>query len=505
MDTEPTRLEANALYRSFLNKLVRNYLLGSLLAVMVVSSAIVLTTLDVPPREYKRLVLILVLSLAVMAITEFWVFFKHIRPIRNGLLGNPSDFNVLEKAYVQTHRLPQLAVYRILGPHLLGLSVPAVGLTLWLLHKGQLTFPPMYVAVAVIGAFLVASMHAMIDFFLTTAAVRPLVKEIKKLAKERHQVDFDSDGHVFLSIRPKFLISAMLIGTSPLLLFSLAAQIRLGSLNDSMLQGYWGWAGLILLIDIAFAYAGARLITQDVERPISHLYDAMNCVKDGQLVPIQNVYSDEFSRLAAGFNMMVRALQLRETQSRAMLDSYFVTLAVTLDARDAYTAGHSLRVAEYSQLIGRLSHMADEEINVIRQSALLHDIGKIGIRDTVLLKEGRLTDEEFDQIKAHPGLGETILKQIEPKDAMAPLLPGVRSHHERYDGNGYPDGLAGENIPLLGRVIAVADAFDAMTSDRPYRKGMAHSKALSILEEGKGTQWDPVFARVFVDHMRNQA
>jgi len=296
----------------------------------------------------------------------------------------------------------------------------------------------------------------------------------------------------------------MLIGTSPLLLFTLAAQIRLGTLNEEMMTGYWGWAGLILLVDIIFTYTGARLLTHEVERPISHLYDAMNHVKDGRLKTVQNVYSDEFSRLATGFNMMVRALQSREAQTRAMLDSYFVTLAVALDARDAYTAGHSLRVAEYSELIGRLSRMTEEDINVIRQSALLHDIGKIGIRDTVLLKEGRLTEEEFDQIKAHPVLGETILKQIEPKDALAPLLPGVRSHHERYDGKGYPDGLAGDDIPLLGRIIAVADAFDAMTSDRPYRKGMDVAKALSILEEGGGTQWDPEYARIFVDYMRNQ-
>ncbi len=115
-----------------------------------------------------------------------------------------------------------------------------------------------------------------------------------------------------------------------------------------------------------------------------------------------------------------------------------------------------------------------------------------------------MTDEEFDQIKAHPELGENILLQIEPKEVMAPLLPGVRSHHERYDGKGYPDGLAGEEIPVLGRIIAVADAYDAMTSDRPYRRGMAPSIALSILDEGRGSQWDPVFAKVFVDHMRKQ-
>ncbi|GAB6992059.1 HD-GYP domain-containing protein [Paenibacillus pini] len=503
MDSEQQR-RRKALYQLFLKKLLRNYIVGSMFAVLVVGSAIVLTTLEVPGPEYKRMMYILLVSLAVMLVTELIVFFVHIKPIRKGLLEPEGGFDVLEKAYLQTHKLPMLAIYRILGPHLLGLMVPAVGMTLWMLHVGLLTFPPFYLTIAVLGAILVASMHAMIDFFLTTLTIRPLIQEFKKQTEERYRVELDLDGHVFMSIRPKFLVSAMLIGSSPLLLFSLAAQLRLRSLDHDIIQNYWSWAGLILVIDLSFAYAGARLITQNVEEPIGKLYDAMNEIREGRLVLIQNEYSDEFSKLVAGFNMMVRALQNREVQSLTMLESYFVTLATALDARDAYTAGHSTRVAEYSELIGRLSGMADEQINVIRKSALLHDIGKIGIRDTVLLKDGRLTDEEFDQIKAHPALGENILMQIEPKDAMAPLLPGVRSHHERYDGKGYPDGLAGEDIPLLGRIIAVADAYDAMTSDRPYRRGMDCTKALSILEEGRGKQWDPMFAKVFVDHMRKR-
>lgn len=504
MNTESACPGAKKLYRSFLNKLVRNYLIGSLLAVLVVGSTIVLTTLDVTPEEYTRLVFILLTSLVIMVVMELIVFSRHLRPIRQGLLMPGADLTILRQAYIQTHRLPMLSVYRILVPHLLGLSVPAVLITAWMLERGLLNFPAFYLAVAAMGAFLIAGMHAMYDFFLTGAAIRPLLMELKMQAEERFGVELDAGGHVFLSIRPKFLISGMLIGISPLLLFSLAAQIRLKSMDSAMFQNYWGWASLILLIDIAFAYTGARLITQDVERPISKLYDAMNDVKEGRMTKVHNIYSDEFSKLVAGFNMMVDALQTRETQSQAMLDSYFVTLAVALDARDPYTAGHSLRVAEYSELIGRLCGMSSDDLMIIRKSALLHDIGKIGVRDTVLLKEGRLTDEEFDQIKLHPGLGENILLQIEPKDAMAVLLPGVRSHHERYDGKGYPDGLAGEDIPVLGRIIAVADAYDAMTSDRPYRKGMASQVALLILDEGRGTQWDPVFAKVFVEHMRKQ-
>ncbi|MBE9917997.1 HD domain-containing protein [Paenibacillus donghaensis] len=503
MDTESACPETRNLYRTFFYKLLRNYVVGSLLVILIAGSSVVLATLNLPPEEHRRLGFIMLLSLAVMTIVELIVFLRHIKPIRQGL-NSGAGLKKLKAAYVQTHRLPLLTVFRILVPHLLGFSVPAVLLTSCLLSRELLNIPVLYMLGACLGALVIAGMHAMLDFFLTTAAIRPLLVDLKIQANKRYQVELNTKGYKFLSIRPKFLISGMLIGTSPLLLFSLVVHFRLQNSDAGFFQNYWSWAGVILIIAAAFTYMGARLITQDIERPISQLYDAMNDIKEGQMTKIPNIYSDEFSKLVSGFNMMVGALQHREKQSQVMLDSYFVALAAALDARDPYTAGHSLRVAEYSELIGRLSGMSSEEMAIIRKSALLHDIGKIGISDTVLLKEGRLTDEEFNQIKAHPILGENILVQIEPKDEMAPLLPGVRSHHERYDGQGYPDGLAGEDIPVLGRIIAVADAYDAMTSDRPYRRGMAPSIALLILEEGKGSQWDPVFAQVFVDHMRAQ-
>ena len=217
-----------------------------------------------------------------------------------------------------------------------------------------------------------------------------------------------------------------------------------------------------------------------------------------------DLYSDEFSQLVAGFNHMVRGLQARQEMNDQMLQSYFATLAAALDARDPYTAGHSQRVAVYSVQIGQLVGLPALDLDLLNKAALLHDIGKIGVRDSILLKESKLSEEEFAFIKLHPVLGEMILKQVEPAEAMAPLLPGVRSHHERYDGRGYPDGLAGDEIPLFGRIIAVADAFDAMTYDRPYRRGMSVERALAILDEGKGTQWDPLFAEVFIAAWREK-
>jgi HD-GYP domain-containing protein (c-di-GMP phosphodiesterase class II) len=141
---------------------------------------------------------------------------------------------------------------------------------------------------------------------------------------------------------------------------------------------------------------------------------------------------------------------------------------------------------------------------LLKKSALLHDIGKIGVPDNVLLKDGRLTDEEYNLIKKHPEIGANIIKQVQGFSELPPLIEGILYHHERYDGKGYPEGLSGENIPLFGRIIAVADAYDAMTSNRPYRNGMLPEKALSIINEGKGTQWDPTFAEIFVNLKRIQ-
>lgn len=489
------------LYGGFLKKQIRNYIFGSVVAVLAVGSLILLSSLGISTVEYFRLLIILLISFAIMAVVEISVFIRQIRPIRAALTEHRPALAMLEEAYLHTHRLPKLAVQRILGPHFLGLSLPASVMTYWMIRTGLINLPYFYLVLAVAGAILVACMHALIEFFLTSSAIIPLIKNFRNRALELHMVDFSLEGHVFVPIRPKFLITCMLIGTFPLVLFIMATQIRLETLGGraaESMRSYWEWAGLVLLIGTLFSSIAAWLLTRSVQHPINELYRAMNNIKDGRLLQVQDEYSDEFSKLVAGFNMMVRGLQAREQQSRQLLDSYFTTLAVALDARDPYTAGHSLRVAEYSVIIGQLAGLTGQQLDNLRKSALLHDIGKIGVRDSVLFKEEELTEEEFDQIKSHPVLGENILRQIEPEEKMAPYLGGVRSHHERYDGKGYPDGLAGTAIPLHGRIIAVADAYDAMTSDRPYRKGMDHDRALAILEQGRGTQWDPEFAGLFL-------
>ena len=163
------------------------------------------------------------------------------------------------------------------------------------------------------------------------------------------------------------------------------------------------------------------------------------------------------------------------------------SLVNAIDAKDSYTFGHSDRVAEYAREIASTLGMDEQFCRQIYMTGLLHDVGKIGVPDHVLQKPGRLTDEEFDKIKEHPVIGHEILRHLVDFDYV---LPGVLHHHESVDGTGYPHGLKGDEIPLMARILAVADAYDAMTSDRPYRDGMPPEKAAAIIKEGAGQQWD---------------
>ena len=186
--------------------------------------------------------------------------------------------------------------------------------------------------------------------------------------------------------------------------------------------------------------------------------------------------------------------QAREKEA-AMFEQTTEALANAIDAKDKYTRGHSTRVALYAKRIAKEAGLTSEECNEVYFAALLHDVGKIGVRIDIINKAGRLTEEEFKSIKEHPILGDQILSSIK----QAPFLSlGARYHHERYDGKGYPDGLSGENIPRIARIIAVADAYDAMTSARSYREPLPEEKVKEEFEKYAGTQFDPEFAQVML-------
>ena len=200
----------------------------------------------------------------------------------------------------------------------------------------------------------------------------------------------------------------------------------------------------------------------------------------------------EFERHAQeNLNDKVKAVSLKLVEA----------LSKAVDAKDRYTNGHSKRVAEYSVKLARKLGMGEEALDLIRCEGLLHDVGKIGVPDSVLNKAGRLTDNEFNIIKAHTTLGSEILKDVDIDETE--IKAAARSHHERFDGKGYPDGLKGKEIPMAARIIAIADTFDAMNSDRIYRKRLPKDIIRDELVKGRGTQFDPDYLDVFLELFDN--
>lgn len=183
------------------------------------------------------------------------------------------------------------------------------------------------------------------------------------------------------------------------------------------------------------------------------------------------------------------------------VESMVFALAEALEAKDIYTRGHSERVAKYSIILARELGLSEKEVQIVKKGSLLHDIGKIGVKDTVLNKVGKLTPEEISHIRTHPARGYEICKSLK---SFKDYLPCIRWHHERMDGKGHPDGLMGDEIPLTARICSITDAFDAMTSNRPYRKGVSPLQAANIFErEIHSGQWDPKLLRVFIDLIRS--
>ncbi len=188
-----------------------------------------------------------------------------------------------------------------------------------------------------------------------------------------------------------------------------------------------------------------------------------------------------------------------EELERAYLDTIGI-LRQTVEAKDPYTRGHSDRVSEYSVLIGKKLGLDEKTLHILKIGGLFHDIGKIGITDSILLKESKLSDEEYSQIKNHPMIGVHMLGDAA---IFTDILPIVKHHHERYDGRGYPSQLVGDDIPYVARIAAVADTFDAMTSKRSYRDSLPIDVVRAEIERCSGTQFDPNIAKVFLDIMDN--
>ncbi len=258
----------------------------------------------------------------------------------------------------------------------------------------------------------------------------------------------------------------------------------------------------VLLLGLVLSVILAVFISKRVTDPVKKLVDGTRHIADGNLsYRIDIKGEDEMSQLAGAFNKMAMSL----AESRKKLLGYFYrvvqSLVRILEAKDNYTKGHSERVAEYAQKIAQKMGFSEEKVELLKEVTLLHDIGKIGVDEAILNKQGQLDSQEWELIKKHSLIGEDILKPIFLSDEMLEI---VRAHHERYDGKGYPDKLSGVHISIFAAIVSVADAYDAMTSSRAYRAALSKEEAIEELKRNKGTQFNPKVVDIFIEILQQE-
>ncbi|MDD5492941.1 MAG: HD domain-containing protein [bacterium] len=259
---------------------------------------------------------------------------------------------------------------------------------------------------------------------------------------------------------------------------------------------------IILLSLIVFLVLVIMLFIKQSVRPIRQLIEEMNSFASGNKNIVVNVSAqDEIGQLAKSFDLMIKKILLEEGKTKEVYLGIIATLAKALETKDAYTLGHTERVTEYAVKIAKYMGLKEEDIEVIHKAALIHDIGKIGIKSEILNKKETLTEEDWKVIKTHPIMGINILS---PMKILGNMLPIIRYHHERYDGAGYPEGLAREDIPLGARILSVADSYDAMTSDRPYHERFPVDQAVAEIKNNSGTQFDPAVVKALLAVLQNE-
>src|SRR5271167_1622876 len=249
----------------------------------------------------------------------------------------------------------------------------------------------------------------------------------------------------------------------------------------------------VTMVALLFGYLFALGIT----RPIRGLVESVRAISRAEFHERVRVEgAAEISELAETFNHMagdieeyVERLKQAAAENRELFLGSIRMLAAAIDEKDPYTRGHSGRVAKYSIIIAEYMGLDSQDLDRLRISALLHDVGKIGVDDRVLKKPGKLTDEEFEVMKQHPTKGANIMR---PVAQLKDMLPGIELHHEHVNGNGYPYGLKGDDIPLMARIIAVADTLDAITTNRPYQSAQDLEDALKLIRKVAGTKFDAV-------------
>lgn len=261
--------------------------------------------------------------------------------------------------------------------------------------------------------------------------------------------------------------------------------------SQQQLQNVFIWITVLTMVIVLIL---GLWITRKISLPITLMTKQANKIAKGDLkAPFPKETDYETKKV-------IQALKKVLIENDKLLIQTIKMISTALEKRDEYTAGHSERVTEYALNIAKFMDLSEEEKEDLKLGATLHDIGKVGVPDHILNKAGGLTDEEFTKIKQHPVYGDEIIANIATLQHIRPI---IRSHHERWDGKGYPDKLKGEEIDKLARITCVADAFDAMTSDRTYRKGMPKKKALQIIKSESGKQFDASVVEAFTKWQNN--
>lgn len=312
-------------------------------------------------------------------------------------------------------------------------------------------------------------------------------KLVVKASNPAYGLGVDSAiGHI-IEIMPEPPIVSLLTGNEPTILTGEQTQ-EIGK-TESVRRGLFGYSESIQSILVAPIHAQGEYLGLIVMGK-SECSDSHYCAPKSS-VSVMSLA--KHASMAAG--IVIKNAQHYDTLNMAHLE-VIMCLAETLETRDEYTRGHSDRTLEHATALSKALGLTHEQSERLQYAAILHDIGKIGIPDSILNKPGRLTDEEYSLMKSHPEKGANLAAKIRSLGHIAPL---IRHHHEHWDGKGYPDGLSGEGIPIESRIVAVLDAYDAMTSDRVYRRAPGQEFAITELKRCSGTQFDPKVVKAFLE------
>ncbi len=362
-------------------------------------------------------------------------------------------------------------------------TMTILGLTVYRLNWSQTLT---YCATSVIGNGLPCILLGIPMLKIFSPLITPSPFFFPRLWKTRRAFDVTSHSFGDFPIVLKLIIGFFAGGFLPMAIlagFSVSKDER--HLNVLLILGLF----------MCIILSGA--IAKHINTPLNQIKDRLREIGEGVFNKAFSVKNrDELGRIGQGIQEMALKLDRLYREQEELFLETILSLAEAIDARDPYTRGHSDHVSQYALEIARSMGLSDRECKEIYYAAILHDIGKIGIREDVLNYQGPLDKEKSDHMKTHPELATRILKVVRSFEGILPL---IRNHHERYDGSGYPDGLKGEAIPLGARIIAVADVYDALTSDRPYRPAMKREEALQKMKEGINTQFDPSLVSTFLN------